>query len=210
MFQTSVKIDLNNQDKLLVVLIYRSPKSTERNNKLLNDLVRETSKFGASHILLMGDFNYGSADWETMYSDNDIEMTFLDTLVDEGLHQNVEQPTRFRGQNEPRILDLLITKDDSNIDEIAYNSPLGKSDHSVLMFSYRCYPDTEEDEGFKLLYNKADFQAMKKEMSDVNWSDIMQGLNTEEKWKLFCNKFDKTVDENIPKVKKKEEISNPT
>ena len=206
---TCVKIDLNNQDKLLVVLIYRSPNSAERNNKLLNDLVKETCSLGASHILIMGDFNYGSVDWETMYSDDEVEMTFLDSLINEGLHQNVEEPTRHRGQNEPTILDLLITKDDTNIDEIAYNSPLGKSDHSVLMFSYRCYPDADVEEGYKLLYHKADIQAMKNEMSQINWGNIMQGLNTNEKWKSFCEHFDKTVEKNIPKVKRRKRFPIP-
>ena len=198
-----IKIDLNSQEKLLVVLIYRSPNSSEGNNKLLNDLMKETCKFGANQILLMGDFNYGSVDWETLFSEDDTEMTFLDTLVEEGLHQNVEQPTRHRGKNEPRILDLLITRDESYVDEISYNSPLGKSDHLVLMFGYRCYPDIEEEEGLKPLYHKTDYPAIKKQLSEVNWAEKLQGLNTNERWEVFCEKFNKTVDENTPKVQKR-------
>ena len=40
-------------------------------------------------------------------------------------------PTRVRGQNEPHVLDLVLT-DDEIIDDIEYLSPLGKSDHAVL------------------------------------------------------------------------------
>ena len=53
-----VKIDLNNQDKLLVVLVYRSPSSSERNSALLNKLVSEANDHKTSHLLVLGDFNY--------------------------------------------------------------------------------------------------------------------------------------------------------
>ena len=39
------------------------------------------------------------------------------------------------GQNEPHILDLVLTNDEI-IDDIEYLSPLGKSDHAVLFFNF--------------------------------------------------------------------------
>ena len=41
-------------------------------------------------------------------------------------------PTRARAQNEPHILDLVLT-DNEIIDDIEYLSPLGKSDHAVFL-----------------------------------------------------------------------------
>ena len=50
------------------------------------------------------------------------------------LMQHVDTPTRARGMDTPRILDLVITNNDI-IDSINYLAPLGKSDHSVLIIT---------------------------------------------------------------------------
>ena len=164
---TCVKINLKNKDKLLIVLVYRSPSSTELNNTYLNQLVEEASKYESSHLLLLGDFNYGHIDWKACFSDDATEMAFVDQLVDSGLHQNIEEETRHRGQNIPRVLDLVITKEETNIDEIVCKSPLGKSDHSVLVFGYRCYPDKEPAEILIPLHHKANVEKMKEEFLRV-------------------------------------------
>jgi hypothetical protein len=53
------KIKLNNNDKLLIGIIYRSPsnKNMEHHNQL-RKLIQEASNKHFSHILIMGDFNY--------------------------------------------------------------------------------------------------------------------------------------------------------
>ena len=47
--------------------------------------------------------------------------------------QNVLTPTRARGGDNPHILDLVITNEDFL--DIKNKSPLGKSDHSVLLIN---------------------------------------------------------------------------
>ena len=207
---TCAKIDLNNQDKLLVVLVYRSPSCTERNCEHLNQLVNAASDSNSSHLLMMGDFNYKFIDWETTFSEIAVEQTFLDNLVDKGLHQHVREPTRQRGRNEPSILDLVITKEESNVDEISYNSPLGKSDHSLLTFRFRCYADNcEEEEQEIWLYKKADYATMKEEFSLWDYEGEMRGKSTDERWEIFCTKYNQIVENNIPKVKRKKKFPVP-
>ena len=67
-----VHINLNNNDKLLVGLIYRSPseKDKEKNAKL-NSLIQEACSKGYTHILMMGDFNYPDIDWNNYNSKGD-------------------------------------------------------------------------------------------------------------------------------------------
>ena len=78
-------------------------------------------------------------------------MTFLDKLVENGVHQHVDQATRHRGNDTPQLLDLVITHEETNIDEVVYThiSPLGKSDHySTLLplLKYRCYTNIKQTE----------------------------------------------------------------
>ena len=46
---------------------------------------------------------------------------------------------RVRGEDTPNLLDLIITNEKNMIDSIEYQSPLGKSDHSVLVFNFVCH-----------------------------------------------------------------------
>ena len=132
-------------------------------------------------------------------------MTFLDKLVDNGLHQHVVHETRQRGNNIPRILDLVITKEESNIDEVTHKSSLGKSDHSVLLFDYRCYIKNVPIEVEIPLPLKADYAKMKVEFSKLRdeFLSLPPDVNTEEKWKLFSERYDHIVDSCTPKVKKR-------
>ena len=84
-----VKVDLQNNEKLLIGLIYRSPSSGESNNGFLNSLMDEVVKYGATHLLLMGDFNYKTIDWVSSYSDDHTEQVFIDNILEKGFVQHV-------------------------------------------------------------------------------------------------------------------------
>ena len=49
------------------------------------------------------------------------------------MQDNFISQSRARGQNEPHILDLVLT-DDAIIDDIEYPSLLSKGDHAVRLF----------------------------------------------------------------------------
>ena len=208
---TVVKVDLRNKDKLLIVLVYRSPNSEDKNNSNLNSLIDEVSKFRATHLLIMGDFNYGSIDWRSSFSQDATEMAFLDQIIDSGLHQHVEQETRNRGNNVPRILDLVVTKEETNIDEITHNSSLGKSDHSVLLFNYRCYTNNVPVEVEIPLPHKADFTKMKAEFGKLRDEvlNLPSSVKTEEKWQMITERYDKIIKDCTPTVKKKKKYPVP-
>ena len=65
-FESSVwaTIPLQTDEKILVGLCYRSPNSTDENNKKLRELIMSINKVNnISHILLMGDFNFPEINW---------------------------------------------------------------------------------------------------------------------------------------------------
>jgi hypothetical protein len=88
----------------------------------------------------MGDFNYPNINWDltSTNKEHSEEQKFLDCIQDNYLFQVINKPTRWRGSNIPSILDLVLTKDGNAIVEIEYQSPLGKSDHCMIYFSYVC------------------------------------------------------------------------
>ena len=57
-------ISLDGKNRLLLGCIYRSPNSDENNNSKLNQLLRSAQDQRASHILVIGDFNFPSLTWK--------------------------------------------------------------------------------------------------------------------------------------------------
>ena len=82
-----------------------------------------------------------------------------------------------RGSDTPSILDLLLVSDRDLVSDIKQLPPIGKSDHSVIVFSL----ETEvlrTRVAPKRNYYKGDYVAMRRELSDVNWIEEFSGLES--------------------------------
>ena len=139
-----VQIRLNNNDKLLIDIIYRSPseRSIEHTSRL-RELLVEASNKGFIHILIMGDLNYPDIDWVSYNSRGDKtdspEYKFVDTVQDCFLFQHINKLTRWKGTQTPNILDLILTNEEQMVNNIEYSSPMGKGDHFMLTFDFNSY-----------------------------------------------------------------------
>lgn len=86
-------------------------------------------------MLVMGDFNYGGVKWplEECGYVTPKEENFIQWYKNSNLEQLLEKNTRFRHGNQPSLLDLILTNDDSMIAHVDYQAPIGKSDHICLL-----------------------------------------------------------------------------
>ena len=95
-FQESIfaRIQLNNKEKLLIGLVYRSPSDSgnSSNNENLIQLFKEASILDFSHKLFIGDFNYPCINWETWSCTNNStttpEFRFIECIRDFFLTQH--------------------------------------------------------------------------------------------------------------------------
>ena len=53
----------------------------------------------------------------------------------------MKEPTRIRDNNEPSVLDLIITNEENMIGITEYKPGLGKSDNLGLLFVFNCYTE---------------------------------------------------------------------
>lgn len=147
-FKESVwaKIKISGKDTLLVGCVYKSPNSDQENLNELNEMMINTSYIKEySHLLIMGDFNYPKLDLNSWSSNGDKEgEKFMESIRDSYLHQHILGYTRTRDNSEPSTIDLVFTNEEHMIDKIEYESPLGRSDHVVLTFNYKCYFELEK------------------------------------------------------------------
>lgn len=151
---TSIK--LVDGDKLLEGCIYRSSSGTEDNDEELRKLLHEVSNKGYRHLLIMGGFNYEKICWNTWSTSSNeslIDFKFIECIRDCYPFQHVNKPTRGRINQDPQVLDLILTNEDGMVTDIEHYSPLGKSDHSILKFNFNCYFQQANTERVKFYYD---------------------------------------------------------
>ena len=104
------------------------------------------------------------------HGENSKEIRFIEAVRDCFLFQHIEESTRTRGNEDPSLIDLLLTNEEMQVSNAVHHSPLGKSDHSVITFNYHCYLDFSKP---KICYNyhKADYDGMNSELETSNWTE---------------------------------------
>ena len=194
-----------NDTKLLVGSIYRSPSSSDTNNQnIMNQIKRACELIDKSRILLMGDFNLKEIHWTENCAEGDINSfphKFHELIKDCFLHQHVTEPTRFRADQRPSILDLVFTKEEEDIKNIEVFAPLGKSDHGMVVFDFICKWKSNQNLIPRRLYFKGNYEEMNKRINETNWVALFEGKNIHEKWKIFKEKIEEIAEACIPMSK---------
>ena len=196
-----VEVSLNKNDTLLVGCIYRNPGSSDENNQKLNDIIIEAKNHHHTHFMLLGDFNYPNIVWDDACatgSGNAAESKFCDCLTDEGLFQHVTLPTRARISTRSNILDLVMTNERGMVDSILYESPLGKSDHSVLVIKFICYAELVNIKRMRYYYDRGDYEGMRSKCKSINWDEVLSGDTIDEQWESLKAIIKMLEDEFIP------------
>lgn len=98
-----------------------------------------------------------------------LDNRFVNCIQNGLLSQHVLEPTRWRGNDTPHVLDLVISNNENMIDDVQYLAPLGKSDHCVLLFKVVCHSQRLKNETIRGNYNKGNYDAARGEMKDFNW-----------------------------------------
>ena len=89
-----------------------------------------------NNIIITGDFNYKDIDWRndfTPIGQHHLH-NFIETLKECYLYQHVTEPTRYRENETPNLLDLIISNEEGMIHDLEYLPSLGESDHVCLSF----------------------------------------------------------------------------
>ena len=172
-------------DTLLFGCCYRSPTSTEtsdQNNAKLNQLLKHIPKRVYSHTCTAGDFNFENINWSswtTPHSEDSVESTFIEPFRDCYFSPHVEQATRRRGNDDPSLLDLILTDEAMQVSDILHHSPLGKSDHSVSTFEFHCYLDCTKPKD-KFAYANGDYVAGRNNLANSEWKrEYMEEMSEE-------------------------------
>ena len=114
------------------------------------------------------------------------------------LFQHVQEPTRYRSQNVPSILDLILMNEENMISNLQYKPGLDKSDHLVLDFTFNCYIGSSDPPSKKLKYFKGNYNKISEKIHECNWEQNLQELSLPEAWETLTEKLIQLVEENVP------------
>ena len=77
------------------------------------------------------------------------------------------------------------------VSDLEYHSPLGKSDHSVLNFTFNCYLFQSGSKITKYAFDKGDYESFKAYLEKQDWQT--EDVSTNKKWETLEIQFKKVL-----------------
>ena len=211
--QLWIRFDLPRRHVFLVGCIYRSPSANlASSTNLLCELLHDVCALRPTHLLLVGDFNFNQINWDT-FTANDVGLDtqcyddFLLTISECGLYQHITEPTHFRSNQIPSILDLVFTNEEGMITNLEYLPPLGNSDHICLRFHFNIAISSNKYTRPHYKLNSGDYDNMRFLLDEINWY-AMNDMAPDEAWQYFFNNFNAIIDRTVPKSNSKVKYKN--
>ena len=193
-------LTLNSGDDCIVGVVYRSPSATDTHNDQLLEVLHHVTSQYRTQLLIMGDFNLPQLYTNTDHSPHTLVHKFRELFDLTPLYNHVSQYTRMRGLEQQSMLDLVLTSEDTSIETIDYNEPLGRSDHLVLTFDYIC--STKRLINKPILTRKVNYSALMESLQAPNNQSIDYD-NPDTHWTSLLCSLNSKIDENSRLVPKK-------
>lgn len=195
-----IEINLKDKEKLLAGCVYRSPSSTFENTKMLYQTVLDLTKDKA-YVLVTGDFNQPDVDWVNETALGNKATAFMEFFRDSFLHQHVKSPTHYRGDQNPTLIDLVMSSEENMVTNLTHEAPIGKSHHHVLKFDFVCSTTASNiNKGQRYNYRMADFDKLRKCVENSKLMNKIQDKNLTEVWNSIKETIETATEECVPKI----------
>ena len=187
--------------QLDLIGLYRSPNSTEEENKALNEFI--ANKINPTTII--GDANFPNVDWASLYSKDKIEAEFLDAAVISGFQQMCEESTHEKGN----ILDIVLTNVPDQILKVQVDQEEEVSDHHIVEAHIK--NDFEENKTDEEIpdFSKADFIGMYNHFAGIDWDAQIVEKSTDQAWETIKKEWNEASNLFIPKRKRRSPGKKP-
>ena len=175
----------------IVGVIYRPPSTRDADSLNILDKIRLVASRHQQRLLIMGDFNLPNLLRSHTHSVNSLESVFQQLLHELPLYNHVSNYTRYRGTDTPSILDLVLTSEENVIDSLDYDTPLGLSDHIVLIFDYVCHAERSSDAS--KMIRKVDLEELSNALRDItDWN--LDSSDLQENWSRLIKKLHDNIE----------------
>ena len=150
-------------------------------------------------FIQIGDFNLPEIDWELGWAGTKGGKMMLDVMDDKFWLQHVRVSTHVAGN----ILDLALSSSHDLIAGVSAEGFLGTSDHVCLELDLVGPKQSETYEEVPD-WGKANFEAIKVAMQEVDWDTEFSNMSGEDCLTLFQNILDREVEKAVPKKRRRQ------
>ena len=174
-------------------VVYRCPNITKESNEKIQNAIREVSK---GDCIVMGDFNHGNIQWDTLESTGVEDQQFMCLIQDNFLIQHVLEPTRGG-----RVLDLVLSSQKEFVDNVKIQEPLGSSDHNQVHFNIKIKSDKTKVSRCKRNFRKGNYKEMRTILEHIDWNDKMKNKTGAESWNILKSELESVINRYVPMTK---------
>ena len=186
-------------------VVYRKGDASDEYNDMILQQFEIASRICKGKILINGDFNLPKIDWVNGFvddTDSSFSHKFYDKLCDLFFTQHVLEATRQRGNNIPSCLDLVISSNETYVNNVEVLCPIGKADHSVLTWDFQMSNERKcEKDIFRFDYKAADYNKLCQLLAEKDWNIVTNATDVNVAWDFFQNCINDVVNECVPLVK---------
>ena len=199
----SICVKLENDEKLALTCIYRSPSSTTDNNNALCKIIKEIDSRSELLKVILSDFNYPSITWNNLHyeitgnNESKDPDNFKESIIESYLNQLVDFPTRARGTDNPSCIDWVFTNNEALINGVTEGSPLGSSDHTMIEVDINTTPKDNSTHYKKYYYDKGNYTDMREFVAE-KMTEIPDTKDIQDLWTWLRNILTEARDTYIP------------
>jgi hypothetical protein len=181
---------------LHVVLVYRPPRvpgsdgdggNTERLYNVLGGL--------QGNVVVVGDFNMPSIDWERNWAGNAREEGLVDLVENKFWVQHVLEPTHEDGNT----LDLCMSSQEDTVAGVEVLEPLGNGDHNMLEIDLTGPLENNDSLEEVPDWSKADMGKLREAIQEVDWAREFESMSGTQSMEKFYTVLDREVEKFVPK-----------
>ncbi len=187
-----VSLRIEGKGELIIGVCYRSPSADREEGENLNKVIRKHTDKVA---IIMGDFNYGDVNWESMEAVEE-GGKFVELVQDCFLTQHVLVPTR----DSKRTLDLVLSTEPELVEELIVSCPVANSDHYTIRFTVPVIKESKGNKQVVLNYHKADYEKICDTLEKIDWETSLQGKDVEQEWEEVKSELLKCMNNLVPKI----------
>ncbi|KAJ3638855.1 hypothetical protein MTP99_002187 [Tenebrio molitor] len=129
-----------------------------------------------------------------------------DLIINSHLCQLVSEPTRFRLNQTPSTLDLIISSDDNSLTNLKYLSPIGISDHVTLGIELQIY-SCPRLKTVSFERTVVEWAAVNQHISVVDWNLLLSNTSMTHNWKVFKTTLQDTIAQHTTRARTRYEAS---
>ena len=206
-YSPAIFVKVTNSSNLLHLgIVYRSPNITKAEDANLNKQISQAAK-KLKNLIIYGDFNHPEIDWQHMFCSRGEEhpaSAFLYTIQDSKLDQLTTEPTHYKPNCRPSLIDLILTNNKEILDAPTQLPPLGKS-HHVIQLNNILYQKNDPHSNIKIKkyqVSKGNYTAINSELKSVDWESELcdQNIDSNSAWDKISTKIKELRDKHVPSI----------